>query len=148
MRKLIGRYRNGNYTVTIFDDGTKIRDNDLDNLTPDFAENCDVTITTRCDGGCSFCLKSNAMVVTPHGDVAISELREGDMVMSYDGDRKSNIPKPVTHLFNHYYSGDMMRIVTEDGKTIVCTPNHKIFTQRGYICADQLTTEDEVIVID
>ena len=55
MRKIIGRYRNGNYTVTIFDDGTKIRDNDLDNLTPDFAENSDITITTKCDGGCKFC---------------------------------------------------------------------------------------------
>ena len=63
MRKLIGRYRNGNYTVTIFDDGTKIRDNDLDNLTPDFAENCDVTITTRCDGGCPQCY----MNCTPSG---------------------------------------------------------------------------------
>lgn len=49
-------YENGNYTVHFnLDDGTKIRENDLDNLTPAFAENCDVTISTKCDGGCEFC---------------------------------------------------------------------------------------------
>lgn len=49
-------YENGNYTVHFnLDDGTKIRENDLDNLTPAFAENCDVTISTKCDGGCDFC---------------------------------------------------------------------------------------------
>lgn len=49
-------YENGNYTVHFnLDDGTKIRENELDNLTPAFAENCDVTISTKCDGGCDFC---------------------------------------------------------------------------------------------
>lgn len=49
-------YKNGNYTVHFnLDDGTKIRENELDNLIPAFAENCDVTISTKCDGGCDFC---------------------------------------------------------------------------------------------
>lgn len=60
---IIGRYQNGNYTVTILSDGTKIRENDLDNLTPAFAENCDVKITDRCDGGCEYCYEG----CTPHG---------------------------------------------------------------------------------
>lgn len=51
----IGTYINGNYTVTIYEDGTKIRENDLDNLTPSFAENCDIKITDKCDGGCEYC---------------------------------------------------------------------------------------------
>lgn len=63
------RYKNGNYTVSInLDNGTKIRENDLDNLTPAFAENCDVTISTVCDGGCKWCY----MNCTPdgkHGDI-------------------------------------------------------------------------------
>ena len=52
---ILGSYINGNYTVTIYTDGTKIRENDLDNLTPSFAENCDVKITDKCDGGCEYC---------------------------------------------------------------------------------------------
>lgn len=65
---IIGRYQNGNYTVTVLSDGTKIRENDLDNLTPAFAENCDVKITDKCDGGCAFCYEgctSNGK----HGDI-------------------------------------------------------------------------------
>ena len=62
-------YKNGNYTVSInLDNGTKIRENNLDNLTPAFAENCDVTISTVCDGGCEWCY----MNCTPdgkHGDI-------------------------------------------------------------------------------
>ena len=53
--KLLAKYQNGNYTVKIYDDGTKIRYNDLDNLTPAFAESMDVTITEKCDGGCEYC---------------------------------------------------------------------------------------------
>ena len=65
---IIGRYQNGNYTVTLLSDGTKIRENDLDNLTPAFAENCDVKITDRCNGGCEYCYEG----CTPsgkHGDI-------------------------------------------------------------------------------
>ena len=53
--KLIRKYANGNYTVILFDNGTKIRSNNLNNLTPSFAESIDVTITTKCNGGCEYC---------------------------------------------------------------------------------------------
>lgn len=48
-------YQNGNYRVTIFEDGTKIRETEEKEFIPAFAENCDVKITDRCDGGCPFC---------------------------------------------------------------------------------------------
>lgn len=65
---IIGKYQNGNYTVTLLNDGTKIRENDLDFFEPAFAENCDVKITDKCDGGCAFCYEgctSNGK----HGDI-------------------------------------------------------------------------------
>ena len=65
---IIGRYKNGNYTVTILSDGTKIRENDLDFLEPAFAENCDVKITDKCDGGCEFCYEG-CTVNGKHGDI-------------------------------------------------------------------------------
>lgn len=55
---LIGDYINGNYRVSIYNDGTKIRETLNENDTqfiPRFAENCDVKITDKCDGGCAFC---------------------------------------------------------------------------------------------
>ena len=49
-------YKNGNYTVMLnLSDGSKMRFNDLDNLTPDHAESIDVTISTYCEMGCQFC---------------------------------------------------------------------------------------------
>jgi len=53
--KLLGTYKNGNYTVAIFDDGTKIRKNDMNYLETDFPESIDVKICNRCDMGCGMC---------------------------------------------------------------------------------------------
>ena len=41
-------YKNGNYIVTILNDGTKIRQTKDDEFIPAFAENCDVKITDKC----------------------------------------------------------------------------------------------------
>lgn len=68
MLKLLGVYKNGNYTVKILNDGTKIRETLEDEFIPSFAENCDCKITDKCDGGCPFCYEG----CTPngkHGDI-------------------------------------------------------------------------------
>lgn len=58
------KYRNGNYDV-VFDcmTGTKIRENDENFFHAEFPESCDLTITSVCDGGCSFCYQG----CTPNG---------------------------------------------------------------------------------
>ena len=58
--KLIGKYVNGNYKVMLLEDGTKIRFNDLDNLTPAFAESMDVKLTDKCSVGCIFCYENSS----------------------------------------------------------------------------------------
>lgn len=66
--KTLGVYRNGNYTVRILQDGTKIRETEYEEFIPAFAENCDCKITDKCDGGCAFCYEG----CTPngkHGDI-------------------------------------------------------------------------------
>ena len=66
--KLLGRYQNGNYTVTLFDDGTKIRSNKLTEFIPDKPESIDLKITNCCDQGCPMCHEDS----TPdgkHGDI-------------------------------------------------------------------------------
>lgn len=56
---IIGEYRNGNYSVTLLSDGTKIRHNDLDYFEPEYPESIDLKITNKCYGNgngiCSFC---------------------------------------------------------------------------------------------
>lgn len=53
--EVLGSYKNGNYNVKIFKDGTKIRFNKLDNLTPEKPESMDLKICNRCDIGCPMC---------------------------------------------------------------------------------------------
>lgn len=52
---ILGQYVNGNYDVSIYSDGTKIRENKLDFFLPSFPENIDLKITDYCDAGCLFC---------------------------------------------------------------------------------------------
>lgn len=52
-------YRNGNYSVVIFCDGTKIRYSSKDKLIPDFPECVDLKITDKCDLKCPMCHESS-----------------------------------------------------------------------------------------
>ena len=68
MSKVVGKYINGTYSVTLLDDGTKIRMAPGDVFVPKFAENCDVKITDKCDGGCEFCYEG-CTKDGKHGDI-------------------------------------------------------------------------------
>jgi hypothetical protein len=56
MKKFPIKYTNNNYTVTIYSDGTKVRQYD-DGITPDpiFPEAIDINITNRCKNNCRYC---------------------------------------------------------------------------------------------
>lgn len=57
----LGTYPNGNYQVTIFDDGTKIRENDLEFFAPEFPESIDMKITNYCDRNCPYCHENSGI---------------------------------------------------------------------------------------
>lgn len=65
---IIGSYINGNYSVQIFNDGTKIRETEGDSFIPDFPESMDLKITNQCDMGCPYC-HENSTKDGLHGDV-------------------------------------------------------------------------------
>lgn len=66
--KVLGRYKNGNYNVTILSDGTKIRETEDDNFISAFPENIDVKITDCCDMNCPMC-HENSTTKGKHGDI-------------------------------------------------------------------------------
>lgn len=142
--KLLGQYVNGNYNVSIFSDGTKIRENDLDNFTPSFPECADVKITNQCEMACKYCFPSGMKIMTPIGEKNIEEIKVGDEVISFNIETKKNEIKKVTKLFSRNYSGEMSLI--DNNVNLSSTPNHKVFTiNRGYIRADQLTDDDKLV---
>lgn len=75
MEKKLNTYTNGNHKVTIYSDGTKIKetiDPKADHFTYDFPENFDIKITDQCDGGCAYC-HENSTVNGKHGDLKAME---------------------------------------------------------------------------
>lgn len=64
--ELLHKYTNGNYTVQIFNDGTKIRETNEDDFVAAFPENINLKISDKCDMGCKFCHENS----TPDGQIA------------------------------------------------------------------------------
>lgn len=60
MNKLY-EYVNGNYTVKIYEDGTKVRETEADEFISEFPENIDIKITDKCDLGCAFCHENSTL---------------------------------------------------------------------------------------
>lgn len=65
---LLGRYKNGNFVTTILSDGTKIRETKDDEFILTFAENMDIKLTNKCDGGCAWCHEGSS-INGKHGDI-------------------------------------------------------------------------------
>ena len=47
-KNILASYKNGNYHVLLYEDGTKIRYNNLETLIPDFPESFDMKISNYC----------------------------------------------------------------------------------------------------
>jgi intein/homing endonuclease len=129
------------------DDGTKIRRTDDDEFIPSFAENVDVKITSNCRIGCNFCLTGDTLIETSNGPKKISEIEKGDIVYSFNCLNNEFQLKPVDMTFCRVYEGDLIEIEIEDGSSIKCTPNHKLYTiNRGWIKAENLTENDDILI--
>lgn len=66
MKKILGTYENGNYTVMLLSDGTKIRFNNKATMKADFPESIDLKISNRCSMGCPMCHEQSV----PDGELA------------------------------------------------------------------------------
>ena len=63
MIDILHQYQNGNYTVCIYEDGTKVRWNNENHFSPQFPESIDMNISNRCNQGCQYCYQG----CTPQG---------------------------------------------------------------------------------
>lgn len=66
--KILGSYKNNDYTCTMFSDGTKIRWNDKDSFNPIKPESIDLKITNMCNMECGMC-HENSTPDGEHGDI-------------------------------------------------------------------------------
>lgn len=66
--KILGSYKNNDYTCTMFSDGTKIRWNDKNSFNPIKPESIDLKITNKCNMACNMC-HENSTSDGKHGDI-------------------------------------------------------------------------------
>lgn len=65
---MLGKYKNGNYSVEIMEDGTKIRKTNDSEFLAEFPECMDVKITDYCDLNCPYC-HENSTKNGKHGNI-------------------------------------------------------------------------------
>ena len=111
MLKVLANYKNGNHSVTICDDGTKIKetfDPNADHFTYEFPENFDIHINNRCNAGCPYCHEGS----TKDGEVpSLVDMifQKGYLVKNEGGNRYSYTGK-LTPFYNSLRAGTEMAI--------------------------------------
>lgn len=89
------------------------------------------------------CFPKGTKVNTPRGYINIEDLKIGDNVYSYNHKTQKTEIKEVDYLFSKE-SKDLLEISMSNNKKIICTKNHPIYTNRGYIDARELKKGDVV----
>jgi DNA polymerase-3 subunit alpha len=92
--------------------------------------------------GFNKCLTADTWVEMADGArKPITAIREGDLVLTKDGPHRARAVRP---------SGirPVGRLRLANGMTLRCTPDHPLFTQRGWISAQDLTATDAVAALD
>lgn len=89
------------------------------------------------------CIDFNSMVCTPEGMKKAHELKQGDLLKSFDiwGDRYI-----YTKVLNTgIVEADSRELKFEDGSNIILGHKHKVFTKRGWVHASNLKIGDKVL---
>lgn len=86
------------------------------------------------------CLHPDTPILTPTGYAPLSSINVGDTVITHE-----NREQKVLKVFNN--QADELLDITVNNKTVTITPNHPVYTIRGWVPAGELTLEDFVISI-
>jgi len=92
------------------------------------------------------CTISTALVKTEDGYRKIKDIVIGDIIWSFNETTHNYELKPVTKLYKNLSKSDILiEITLEDDRVLKFTPNHKFLTNIGWIKAEDLTIESELI---
>jgi len=95
--------------------------------------------TTKIHG----CFEKNTKVMMSNGEeVSIKDMKKGDYILSYNFKTNEQETKKVTKVVNQDLKKEWCKLIF-DKTEIICTKDHKIWTEnRGYVEAQNLTSED------
>jgi ATP-dependent DNA helicase DinG len=136
-----------NRPVHFLDVGSMNRAN-IDNTLPKMAQVVQQLLEGhKTEKGIIHCVEGSQKVhMFDNSQKPLSEIEVGDCVVSWDEAVQEFIGQPVTAVYDNG-ERDCIELQFENER-LVCTPEHLIFTQnRGWVCADELTEEDDILDI-
>ena len=131
------------------EDALFTRYTDIENIRnfPDvFEEGEPVVATEKVDG----CFRADQEVMLPNGEqMPISEVKVGDMVLSYDEESGKFVPGKVEDVLVKCPDKEWIRLDFDNDKEIICTSDHLFLTKnRSWVEAKNLTEEDELVELE
>lgn len=85
------------------------------------------------------CFVPNTKILTPNGWKKISNINKGDYVIGGSGEKRNVIGVHINKS-----KGQLIKLESKNS-FILCTPNHRILTIKGWIMAEQLKKSDIII---
>jgi len=90
------------------------------------------------------CVDENTLIQTNNGLKKIVDVTIDDKVCSYNTETRLFEEQDVLNVFDQG-TKDCVEVMFDNGKTLVCTPDHLLFTiNRGWVEVQDLTIEDEL----
>lgn len=100
------------------------------------------------------CISGNANISTDKGEISMKELHDrinnGEIISvnTFNESTKQLEFKEVTNAILTKENANVIEIESEDGNTLILTPEHKVFTEnRGWVEAAQLEITDTILSI-
>lgn len=97
------------------------------------------------------CFNGDTLITTPRGKIAIKDLKSGDTVINLcekTKQYKEDIVVKVHKNLTHSQSEKMLELEFDNGVKTQVTANHKFLTNKGWVRADKLTEDLEIININ
>jgi hypothetical protein len=97
------------------------------------------------------CIAGDTLVLTPSGNVKIKDIKAGDKVINFCEETKKykeDVVVKVHQNLTNSKSEDMLELQIDNGTIIHVTANHQFLTDEGWIRADELTSDNNIIDIN
>lgn len=100
-------------------------------------------LSNGCASACAYCVPAGTLISTPQGQKPVEQIRDGDAVISFDS--------CVGQLVTAHVCGTASRQADEvleidlGDRVLRATPEHPVWTRRGWVKAGDLTPDDEVL---
>lgn len=88
----------------------------------------------------AMCLAAGELVITARGDVPIEDVRPSDLVMTRTG------WKAVQRVICTSPAAPLIAVTMADGRTLRCTPDHLVHTDRGWVQSRMLQVGAKVTI--